>query len=393
MVAPVITIFVRHSAGCKYAGDEFCKRCNCRKHFRWTQNGKQYRRKAGTRSWGEAEQLKHELEDQLAGRAPEKSVESPRTVSEAIGAFIQDVKVRNVTAATSSRHVCELARLQAYCERNGIYTVQGLTRDFLTGFCNTWETFYPSSVTRYKVRGRLREFLRYCYQAEWISRVPMLPTIHVEQPETLPLTAAEYERLLSAIPETLDGDQIQERRDRTQERVHAVIQLMRWSGLAVRDAATLKRVSIRHDEAKGLYRIVAQREKMRKKGTGHVSVPIPPEIARELLAVANGNPEFIFWSGNGTKQTCAEFFIKRISGAFGAAKIPCDGHMVSHRLRDTFAVSLLEKGVPLEEVSKLLGHESIKTTEKSYAKWSKGRQDRLDALVTGTWETKKKGKK
>jgi len=35
-----------------------------------------------------------------------------------------------------------------------------------------------------------------------------------------------------------------------------------------------------------------------------------------------------------------------------------------HQLRDTFAVDLLQKGVPLEEVSKLLGHESIKTTEK-----------------------------
>jgi site-specific recombinase XerD len=34
--------------------------------------------------------------------------------------------------------------------------------------------------------------------------------------------------------------------------------------------------------------------------------------------------------------------------------------MLSHRLRDTFAVDLLEKGVPLEEVSKLLGHESIR---------------------------------
>ena len=59
--------------------------------------------------------------------------------------------------------------------------------------------------------------------------------------------------------------------------------------------------------------------------------------------------------------------------------------MVSHRLRDTFAVDLLQKGVPLEEVSKLLGHESIKTTEKSYAKWVKGRQDRLDKLVIGSW--------
>ena len=33
----------------------------------------------------------------------------------------------------------------------------------------------------------------------------------------------------------------------------------------------------------------------------------------------------------------------------------------------------------------LLGYESIKTTERHYAKWVKGRQDRLDALVTATW--------
>jgi site-specific recombinase XerD len=34
--------------------------------------------------------------------------------------------------------------------------------------------------------------------------------------------------------------------------------------------------------------------------------------------------------------------------------------MFSHRLRDTFAVDLLEKGVPLEEVSKLLGEKASK---------------------------------
>ena len=52
-------------------------------------------------------------------------------------------------------------------------------------------------------------------------------------------------------------------------------------------------------------------------------------------------------------------------------------------------MDLLEKGLPMEEVSKLLGHESIWTTERSYAKWSKGRQDRLDALVVGTWGARK----
>jgi site-specific recombinase XerD len=36
-------------------------------------------------------------------------------------------------------------------------------------------------------------------------------------------------------------------------------------------------------------------------------------------------------------------------------------------LRDTFAVELLLVGVPLHDVAMLLGHKSIKTTEKHYA--------------------------
>jgi integrase/recombinase XerD len=63
--------FFRHSATCKYSGAEFSRRCNCRKHFRWTLNGTQYRRKAGTGSWEEAEEIKRQLQDVLAGHLPE----------------------------------------------------------------------------------------------------------------------------------------------------------------------------------------------------------------------------------------------------------------------------------------------------------------------------------
>jgi integrase/recombinase XerD len=40
----------------------------------------------------------------------------------------------------------------------------------------------------------------------------------------------------------------------------------------------------------------------------------------------------------------------------------------------------------MEEVSKALGHGSIKATENFYNPWIKTRPERLDGLVMGTWE-------
>lgn len=118
-------------------------------------------------------------------------------------------------------------------------------------------------------------------------------------------------------------------------------------------------------------------------------MPIPPEIAKEVLGVFNGNPLYVFWStGTGKEQSAVTNWQHDLRKQFKDAGTTSEGNMLSHRLRDTFAVDLLEKGVPLEEVSKLLGHGSIKTTERLYSKWMRGREDRLDSLVTGTWAAK-----
>jgi integrase/recombinase XerD len=330
---------------------------------------------AGTRSWQEAEEKKRALEDQLAGRIP---AESPKgqPLTTAIDVFLKDKRNQNVTEKVIGKYTRELERFKTFCESRSIFTVQLVTVELLTHYVATWPKAYPSTTTRSKVRERLRSFLRYCFQVGWLTRVLSISKVKVEQPPTLPLSAAEYERLLNAVHGTVP--------DRTQaDKVHALFQLMRWSGLAIRDALTLKREEIVLDKDKKLYRIVTARQK-----TGvHVSVPIKDEVAAELLGVMNGNEKYVFWSGAGSEESITKNWAKYyVAPCFKAAKVPNEGHMMSHRLRDTFAVDLLEKGVPLEEVSKLLGHESIKTTEKSYAKWVKGRQDRLDSLVTATWK-------
>jgi site-specific recombinase XerD len=53
----------------------------------------------------------------------------------------------------------------------------------------------------------------------------------------------------------------------------------------------------------------------------------------------------------------------------------------SHMLRDTFAVEMLLARVPLEKVSRLLGHKSIRVTEIYYAHWTEDRLKQLDEDV------------
>ena len=197
---PVVTIFVRHKEDCKYSGDEFEKRCRCPKHLRWSHERKQHRVSARTRSWATAEEKKREIEDQLAGRTPEvKPEQNHRTLQACVDIFLQDKKNQGITDKVVDKYTRELARLREYCEGERVFTVQGVTRELLTGFCATWPERYPSTTTRAKVRERVRSFLRYCYEAQWIPRIPPLTKIKIEEPPTLPLTAAEYTRLLDAV--------------------------------------------------------------------------------------------------------------------------------------------------------------------------------------------------
>lgn len=369
---PVITIFVRHGPGCKYVGDEFCKRCRCRKHLRWTASGKQFRRKAGTRSWPEAEEVKRALEAQLTGRPQQiDEAETGRTIADAVKTFLANKKAQGIKPKVQDFYRRELERLQKFSEGHGVFTIaEALTVENLTGLRATWPKVFPSSYSRSVVQKHISHFARFCYNSGWIERVPNLPTIKVESPETLPLTDAEYKSLLAAAEDT---------------KTSTLIQLMRWSGLAIRDASTLKRSDLHFRD--GVNAIIRDRTK-----TGAaLYIPIPPDVAASLLAVLNGNSVYVFW--NRKKETASEYrhaskMGEAVAAAFEAAGIESEGHMISHRLRATYAVDLLQKGVALEHVSKLLGHKSIVTTERHYAKWVKGRQDRLDKLVTESWAQK-----
>ena len=48
-------------------------------------------------------------------------------------------------------------------------------------------------------------------------------------------------------------------------------------------------------------------------------------------------------------------------------------------------MELLLAGVPIERVSILLGHQSVRVTEKHYNPWVRSRQEQLEADVARAW--------
>ncbi len=58
----------------------------------------------------------------------------------------------------------------------------------------------------------------------------------------------------------------------------------------------------------------------------------------------------------------------------------------AHRFRDTFAVELLQPGIPIERVSILLDHQSVRITEKHYSPWVRLRQEQLEADLESAWK-------
>jgi integrase/recombinase XerD len=102
---------------------------------------------------------------------------------------------------------------------------------------------------------------------------------------------------------------------------------------------------------------------------------LPSAVVEALDKVKSIDPKFYFWSRRSTPEGGASLWRGRLARVFEDAKIE-GGH--SHRFRDTFAVSLLASGVSMQDVSTLLGHRSIKITQKHYAPWDQSRQTALD---------------
>ena len=215
----------------------------------------------------------------------------------------------------------------------------------------------------------LRSFFRVCHDAGWIDRNPAMAVkgSKVEQNPTLPFDDDDIQRILAAAAKLSTFG-------RYGPKIEPMVLLLRYSGLRIQDAACLERARLSHDKLL-LYQ--------QKTGTP-VYCPLPAFVVEKLKAVQNDNGEFFFYDGISQPQSMVKSWDRVFQRVFRTTEPSIKGGH-PRRFRDTFAVSLLLKGVSIESVSKLLGHSSIKVTERHYAPWVKARQELLETEVRRIW--------
>jgi integrase len=113
---------------------------------------------------------------------------------------------------------------------------------------------------------------------------------------------------------------------------------------------------------------------------------LPEFVAKLLEATPRVTPKLYFWTGQGKLETAVKEWQRKLREVFDLAGVEKgDANAVAHRFRDTFSVELLLAGVPIERVSVLLGHSSVRITEKHYSPWVRSRQEQLEDDVRNAW--------
>jgi integrase len=396
-----LQLYRRHTSKCigkRPRWDRSYRRCKCPIHTEGTLRLDGFiRRGTSETDWDRAEQIKRKWE--AAGTVKEDFQEPPSLAEQqtdtrisivaAVTVYLSDAKARNLSEATLYKlKIIFEKQFVSWCAHKGYRLLIQVDLDGLREFRDSWK---DAPLARSKKQARLIGFFYFCVRSGWLIQNPALQLgrIKVVQKPTGYFDPEQYSAVIDATYcyrdtrfEQGGGIQVGGARIRT------LTELMRWTGLRIRDAVTLERNRLSQDPLDGTERLVLYQAK-----TGEpVYCPIPPHVAELLRSVPPGpspNPKYFFWSGNGLPKSAVANWQRSYRKLFLIADLReadarpkrCHPHM----FRDTFAVESLVAGMRVEEVSILLGHRSVSVTEKHYLPWVRARQTTLTESAKMAW--------
>jgi integrase len=290
-------------------------------------------------------------------------------VEQATKEFLRDAEARSLRASTLYKYRLLFAQMKVFASNAGFRFLKEFDLAMLRRFRAAWPNRNFSARKKLEC---LRAFFRFAQAAGWVSEnlAAKLESPMVSQPPVLPFTREEWIRILAACDAY--GENYGRAGQGNARRLRALVFLLRYSGLRIGDAVALSRDRIVDGK---LFLYTA------KTGTP-VYCPLPDFVLTALEAAPRTSEKFFFWTGDSKLKSAVGDWQRSLGKLFKLAQVP-DGH--AHRFRHTFAVELLLAGVPMERVSVLLGHSSVRVTERHYAPWVRARQEQLEADVRRTW--------
>jgi site-specific recombinase XerD len=327
------------------------------------EHGKRQRCSLKTRSWAQA-QARLTASESGAAPAPKPATAEPK-LDAAIASYLENCRTRKLAPSTIASYTKTLDHLKAFFPGKAL---AALTLDALDRFRASRASVTACTAT--KEIFSMRSFFKFCRQRKWISENPALD-LKPPKPDmlpTMPFTAEEIDAILEACDRIEDNQGLEVSRTRT--RARSLILTLLYSGFRISDAIKLERAAVNMQTGRLMVRMMKTRNPL------YIRLP---QIVLDALAVVPIESRYFFWSGK-SKLSCAIGNARRtVERVLALAKVT-DGH--PHRFRDTFSVALLTEGADLRKVQLLLGHTSIRTTEKHYAPFVVAMQEGLDEAVS-----------
>jgi integrase len=317
------------------------------------------------RDWQRAQEKVRDWEAK-EGRTVETD---PKTIDAAWKDFLADIDARKLAESTVRKYKLLKRQMAEFAKEQGFRFLVEIDLPVASQFRVGWKDGPRSSAKKLE---RLRAFFRFAQKRKWVADNPAadLKAPRVTLCPTMPFTHAEMVRNLAAIEQY--KDEFPDRGAENARRIRALVLLLRYSGMRIGDA-----VSLSAD------RIEGNRLFLYTQKTGvPVNTVLPDFVLKTLDATPRVTDKLFFWDGEMKLDAIVGSWRKRLVRLFELAKVE-NGH--PHRFRDTFAVELLLTGVPIERVSVLLGHQSVRITERHYAPWVRSRQEQLEADLANAW--------
>jgi len=359
----------RHRKCCPHLREgRNCLRCGCPVWVDGRLNGERIHEALKTTDWQKAQQIVRDWEadgSRIAKRSRDERIE----IEQAWLRFKTDLESRKLHPSTLRKYLLLQRQMNEFAQRRSLRLLKQLDLVALDEFRSEWK---DGALSACKKLERMRAFFRFSQSRKWITENPAaeLRAPKAFSRPTMPFTQEEVARVLSAVDVYLSETPANGRENGL--RLRAFVLLLRFSGMRISDVVSLTSE-----------RMSGNRLFLYTQKTGvPVHILLPEFVLRSLELVPRKSGTQFFWSGAGKLDSAVRSWQTRLRRLFQLARL-VGGH--AHRFRDTFAVELLQAGVPIERVSILLGHQSTRVTEKHYNPWVRSRQEQLEADLAKAW--------